>query len=121
MHCILLAHGSPNTNWCNTFEQGLAAMEGELKLPTSLAYMEMTEPSLETVIAQHYHQGNKEFIVVPLFFAAGKHLIVDVPQKIDALLKQLPGTSIELKIPIGEQDAFWQLLSRLLNSEVYSK
>lgn len=100
-HCIiLLAHGSSDKRWCKTFEN--------LALPTlgaapgsRIAYMELTEPSLETVVAEGAHNGRTIFTIIPLFLAAGRHLRKDIPATIAALEKK-HSVKIHLKPPIGE-------------------
>ncbi|MGO1461658.1 MAG: sirohydrochlorin chelatase [Marinobacter sp.] len=97
---ILLAHGSSDKRWCATFEAlakpTLKAING-----SRIAYMELSEPSLESVIHEGVSAGNREFTIVPLFLAAGRHLRKDVPAKIKAL-ERSTGASIELSPPIGE-------------------
>lgn len=97
---ILLAHGSSDKRWCATFE---ALAEPTLKAVSGsrIAYMELSEPSLESVINEAVHSGDRDFTIVPLFLAAGRHLRKDVPAKIEALEKST-GASIKLSPPIGE-------------------
>ena len=116
-HLILLAHGSKNQNWCLTFEKGLNSINGHLQQHASLAYMEMASPDLGSVIHEHYSRGVKNFHVLPLFFAAGRHLMHDVPEIITALHNQFDGVNIKLLNEVGSYDQFWQGLGRMLASE----
>jgi sirohydrochlorin cobaltochelatase len=100
-HCILLAHGSRDSRWCETFESGLESITGQLDYPSSLAYMEMSTPSLEQVIEKEYKAGVRLFEILPLFFAAGRHLLIDVPEQLDQLRLQLQDVTIRLHPPIG--------------------
>ncbi|WP_100640269.1 sirohydrochlorin chelatase [Marinobacter salexigens] len=97
---ILLAHGSSDKRWCETFE---TLAEPTLKAVTNsrIAYMELAAPSLEAVVHEGVATGNREFTVVPLFLAAGRHLRKDVPAMI-AELEKSTGASITLSPPIGE-------------------
>lgn len=97
---ILLAHGSSDQRWCETFEAlaepTLNSIEG-----ARIAYMELAEPSMETVIREGVAHGSTDFIIVPLFLAAGRHLRKDVP----AMIKEIEashGARIQLAPPIGE-------------------
>lgn len=105
---ILLAHGSSDKRWCETFE---ALAEPTLKAVSNsrIAYMELAEPSLDTVVHEGVSAGAHEFTVVPLFLAAGRHLRKDVPAMIDAL-EQSTGASIELSPPIGENPLLGQAI-----------
>ena len=114
---ILLAHGSRDRNWCRTFESGLQVINRSLEKDASLAYMEMAEPGLETVIAGHFLEGKRDFQLLPLFFAAGRHLRKDVPEMIEELQARYNGTTIELLEPVGEQDGFWQGVAGLITDQ----
>lgn len=97
---ILLAHGSSDKRWCDTFE---ALAEPTLKAVSNsrIAYMELAEPSLETIVHEGIAAGTRDFTIVPLFLAAGRHLRKDVPAMIEALEKST-GASIKLSPPIGD-------------------
>ena len=118
---ILLAHGSRDKRWCETFESGLESIRGQLHCPSSLAYMEMAEPSLEQVVEQHYEQGVRHFDILPLFFSAGRHLLIDVPEQLDALRLKLGDVTIDLHSPLGEEPDFWQFLGTLINRAMIEK
>ncbi|MDN6318870.1 MAG: CbiX/SirB N-terminal domain-containing protein [Marinobacter sp.] len=97
---ILLAHGSSDKRWCATFE---ALAEPTLKAVSGsrIAYMELAEPSLSTVIHEGVTSGDRDFTIVPLFLAAGRHLRKDVPAMIQRL-EETTGASIKLSPPVGE-------------------
>ncbi len=75
---ILLAHGSSDKRWCETFEK-LAEPTLQSIENSAIAYMELAEPSMETIVAEAKAKGTEQFTVVPLFLAAGRHLRKDVP------------------------------------------
>ena len=114
-HSILLAHGSPDPRWRKTFEDGLASIAPRLQQQAHLAYMEFAEPSLETIIAEQYQNNARRFTIAPLFLAAGRHLLTDVPAQIATLESQFPGISVELLAPVGTDSGFWDFLLELLN------
>ncbi|NIY15649.1 MAG: cobalamin biosynthesis protein CbiX [Nitrospinaceae bacterium] len=97
---VLLAHGSSDKRWCETFEQ-LAAPTLQAVAGSRIAYMELASPSLEKIIAEGITDNIYEYTVVPLFLAAGRHLRKDVP----AMIRDLEndhGVKIHLAPPIGE-------------------
>ena len=96
---ILLAHGSSDQRWCETFER-LAEPTLAAVPHSTVAYMELAEPSMDTVIAQGKSEGINSYTVVPLFLAAVRHLRKDVPEMIEAL-EQEHHVSIRLADPIG--------------------
>ncbi|MBW0146024.1 sirohydrochlorin chelatase [Marinobacter arenosus] len=97
---ILLAHGSSDKRWCDTFEH-LATPTLEAVADSRIAYMELAEPSLDDVVADGVADGASRFTIVPLFLAAGRHLRKDVPAMIKAL-EETHNVHIELAPPIGE-------------------
>ena len=99
-HIILLAHGSPDPLWKQPFESlylQVAQTYGEDNV--SLAYMELTSPSLEDVVAM-LGKEVRNVAVLPLFLAVGRHLRHDVPAQIATL--QRDDLHIELLAPIGD-------------------
>ncbi|MCG8519752.1 sirohydrochlorin chelatase [Marinobacter xestospongiae] len=97
---ILLAHGSSDAKWCTTFEK-LAAPTLSAIPDSVVAYMELSQPSLAEVVADRSAKGCSDFVVLPLFLAAGRHLRRDVPAMI-AALEEEHRVSIQLAPPIGE-------------------
>jgi len=97
---ILLAHGSSDKRWCETFEK-LAEPTLMSVDNARVAYMELAEPSMDAVIKEGVAEGITEFTIVPLFLAAGRHLRKDVPGMIEELEK-VHGAKIQLAPPIGE-------------------
>lgn len=114
---ILLAHGSSDKRWCETFE-GLAEPTLRSVENSAIAYMELAEPSLQSVVASSKNQGIKTFTIIPLFLAAGRHLRKDVPAMI-ADLEAKHSVSIRLANPIGMNpklgDAIRDVVSEELN------
>lgn len=98
-HIILLAHGSSDSRWCDTFE-ALAEPTTTAIENASIAYMELAEPSLDAIVAEHAAKGVHTFTVVPLFLAAGRHLRKDVPTMIGRLEAE-HNVRIRLSDPIG--------------------
>ncbi|MBR9869582.1 MAG: cobalamin biosynthesis protein CbiX [Gammaproteobacteria bacterium] len=98
-HIILLAHGSSDKRWCETFEKLAEPTLNSIENAT-IAYMELAEPSMETIVAQARASGASQFTVVPLFLAAGRHLRKDVPAMIKEI-EQEHNVSMRLADPIG--------------------
>ena len=99
-HIILLAHGSPDPLWKQPFESLFSQISENYGAEnTSLAYMELTTPTLEDVI-ETLDEQVKSVAVLPLFLAVGRHLRKDVPEQIEILKSN--GLQIELLPPIGE-------------------
>ena len=98
---ILLAHGSRDPAWAEPFQTLTETLR--TKHPTSeiaLAFMELTAPSLTEVLQDFEDRGHLEVDVLPVFFAAGRHLKKDVPAQIEAFCKRSSMT-VTLGAPIG--------------------
>ena len=113
---ILLAHGSSDQRWCDTFEQ-LAKPTLESVEDSSIAYMELAEPSLEKIVARGKESGATSFTIVPLFLAAGRHLRKDVPAMIEELEKQ-HGVEIRLADPIGQNPHLGEAIRDVVQDEL---
>jgi sirohydrochlorin cobaltochelatase len=117
-HVILLAHGSPDSIWKMPFEALQAKVEKEYgKGKTSLAFMELTEPTLEQVVF-NLDIEHKNIAVLPIFLAVGRHLRLDVPKKIQSLVTD--DLKIELLKPIGDspllQNAMLEIIANQLEA-----
>ncbi|GBO85614.1 cobalamin biosynthesis protein CbiX [Marinobacter adhaerens] len=109
---ILLAHGSSDKRWCETFEK-LAAPTLASVDNARVAYMELAEPSIDTVVGEGVAEGATEFTIIPLFLAAGRHLRKDVPAMIEDLEKE-HGATIQLAPPIGENSLLGQAIREVV-------
>ena len=99
-HIILLAHGSPDPLWKQPFESLYSEVSQTYGVENaSLAFMELTSPTLEDAVAS-LSKDVKKVAVLPLFLAVGRHLRHDVPEQIKHL--QRCDLSIELLPPIGD-------------------
>ncbi len=118
---ILLAHGSSDPHWLAPFDQLLQRIRDSLTDPevrAELAYMELTEPSLQSQIRHLAEEGYGQIDVLPLFFAAGRHLRKDVPAMLDNMqqLLQQEGMhiSIHLHPPIGLEPEVARAISQVV-------
>lgn len=109
---ILLAHGSSDKRWCETFE-GLAGPTLKAVPESRVAYMELAEPSLENTVAEGVSAGVDAFTVIPLFLAAGRHLRKDVPAIIESL-ERAHNVKISLAPPIGENPLLGQAIKEVV-------
>lgn len=113
---ILLAHGSSDQRWCETFER-LAQPTLNAVEDAAIAYMELAEPSMADIISRGKQEGANNFTVVPLFLAAGRHLRKDVPAMIDELEKEFEVT-IRLAEPIGQNPHLGEAIRDVVQEEL---
>ena len=114
---VLLAHGSSNNEWSTTFEKMTQAACSSHK-NVSVAYMELSTPSMDEVIRKVITKGFRNITIVPLFLAAGKHLKLDIPQNLDKLKEELD-FNYTLLPAIGEHPmmsfAINEIVSEIIN------
>ena len=121
---ILLAHGSSDPNWLAPFEQLLTQIQSDLEDErVELAYMELAEPSLENQVKRLVKEGHQNIDILPLFFAAGRHLRKDVPRMLDELTDQLNQSqqkevSITLRPPVGLSSEVAEAISKIVIRQV---
>lgn len=111
---ILLAHGSSDAKWRAPFEHLHEALAARMAADLKLAYMELSEPSLESTVAELAASGTRRAEILPLFFAAGRHLRKDVPAQVEALRAAHPGVDLQLLPPVGEHPAFVEALAAVI-------
>lgn len=110
---ILVAHGSSDENWSNTFV-GLTEPTRTTHSNTRLAFMELSKPSIEEVVEDAVAGGANSFSVLPLFLAKGKHLKKDIPNILSALESKY-GISTKLLPPIGEHPELAEAINRIID------
>lgn len=119
---VLLAHGSGDLRWRAPFDAlAVTLAERHTTTPVRLAYMELCEPSLETIVAELTADGVTHTDILPLFFAAGRHLREDVPRQLEALQSTYPGISLHLLSPVGEHPAFIDALVGIIDERSRSQ
>lgn len=118
---ILLAHGSSDVRWQDPFhemtEEIRSMQPNDDHALIKLAFMELCEPSLQAVCEQLKKEGVKQIDIYPLFFAAGRHLRVDVPNQLAAIEAQL-GVQTLLHPPIGQEQRVKQAIADTIISQL---
>lgn len=120
---ILLAHGSRDPHWIAPFTQMLEQVrEQSPHNKVELAYLELAEPSLEMKIEELADAGFLQLEVIPLFFAAGKHLRKDVPLEVEQVQQQLQQRGLNIKVelhgPIGLEPEVATAISQTIQRKI---
>jgi sirohydrochlorin cobaltochelatase len=102
---ILFGHGSRSAEYTEPFNRVRAAVAaGRPDLPVELGFLELTQPPLETAIEALVAHGVTQVVVVPIFFAPGKHVLKDLPQRIGDAMDRFPTLEFEIAACVGEVD-----------------
>ena len=111
---ILFAHGSRDPLWRKPVQavaQRVQALDAHRRV--GCAYLEMTEPNLETCTADMISQGVKAVNVVPLFLGVGKHAREDLPVLMAGLKARYPDIQFSLQNAVGEDERLLDLLATI--------
>lgn len=122
---VLLAHGSRDPQWQKPFEAIAETIKKKDQLnstsdqPTrvELSYMELCEPSLEQTCELLVKDGYTTINIYPIFFAAGRHLRIDVPLQLDAIEKEL-GVKTRLHPPIGQEESVQAAITEVILNNI---
>jgi len=103
---ILFGHGSRSAEYLQPFERTRAAVAAlQPGVPVELGFLELTQPPLETAIETLAAKGVTTIKVVPIFFAPGKHVLKDLPERIGHAMDRFPGIEFDIAACVGEVDA----------------
>jgi|TARA_B100001964_G_C14154394_1_gene563587 sirohydrochlorin cobaltochelatase len=115
-HLILLAHGSRDPKWTETFEGLYTRLGNAMNVEqVSLAYLELAEPRLEHALDKVRESGATRIEILPLFFATGRHLREDVPAMLETYRQKHSALTLELLAPVGEQEAFTRVMVEIIS------
>jgi sirohydrochlorin cobaltochelatase len=111
---VLLAHGSREPRWREPFERIYLQMRRDLGDDVRIAYMEFTGPTLFDVAEECSKVDVRKLRILPLFMAAGAHLVTDVPEQAQQLRERYPRMEIEILPPIGEDSRMILLVQQII-------
>ncbi|MDX9814609.1 MAG: CbiX/SirB N-terminal domain-containing protein [Sulfurimonas sp.] len=111
---ILLWHGSrlkssndENFSIYNQLKNNITNLE--------IAFLELSEPSYEQAVAKLHQKGVKNIVVLPLFLAAGRHVVEDIPMLSKKLEDELK-VDIKLLDHIGMQKEYISMIESILKT-----
>lgn len=99
---LLVAHGSRDPRAAATVTSLVTAVRR--RLPETLvgvAYLDFSEPDVGRALTELAADGARQIDVVPLLFAPGYHLRVDLPSAIAEVRAGLPWLAVVVREPLG--------------------
>lgn len=91
---LLVGHGSRDSSATATVDTVARALAAQCGLPVAAAHLEFSPPTPAEALIRLADTGHRDVVVVPLLFAPGHHVTVDVPQQIAAATAQRPGLRV---------------------------
>lgn len=114
---IALAHGSRDARSAATIKALIAetrALRPDLRIEA--AFLDLSKPSLDTVVDKLVRGGVEEIVVVPLLLTEAFHARVDVPAAIAAAAARHPGLQIRATSILGLEPRFLEVLDQRLRT-----
>lgn len=103
---ILFGHGARNAAYVEPFERIRAAMVArDPQAQVEIGFLELSQPTFEDAIAVLAARGVKSIRIVPIFFAPGRHVLKDLPERAAAALDRHPELEIEVAECVGTIDS----------------
>ena len=114
---VLFAHGSRDPLWRKPVETVAARLrERDASAMIACAYLELTEPDLQTAVQTLVNEGARSTRVVPMFLGVGRHAREDLPLLMTELRALYPKVVFELQQPIGEDQRLIDLIADIAMS-----
>lgn len=111
---ILFAHGSRDPAWHEPIEAVARRMrEMDPATQVACAYLELTEPNLETCVAELRSTGVHAITIWPMFLGSGRHAREDLPRLVADLRRQHSEIKFTLKAAMGEHPEVLEAMARV--------
>ena len=111
---IFFAHGSRDPLWRQSIEAvATYARQLEPRALVRCAYLELSDPTLPSCVADLATAGAQSITVVPMFLGVGKHAREDLPVLISQLRASYPKIDLILQIAIGEDMRLIELMAKI--------
>ena len=96
---VLFAHGSRDPQWAEPMQALQAAVRRHAAegCTVRVAYLERMAPTLAEVLHELADSGHARIDLVPVFWAAGGHVLQDLPALIDGARRQSPNLVVQVR------------------------
>jgi sirohydrochlorin cobaltochelatase len=111
---ILFAHGSRDPLWRLPIEAvALQIKQQSPQVDVACAFLELTEPDLQTTTQLMAQKGLRHIAIVPMFLGVGRHAREDLPSLVTELKVQYPHIHFDLRRAIGEEPQLTQAMANI--------
>ena len=102
---LLFAHGSRDPAWRTPLDAVCALVREQSPGPCEIAFLEFMQPELPDALDQLAVKGVGHIRVMPLFWAAGKHVNRDLQDMVAAFRQRHPVVVVDVAPPLGDDAA----------------
>jgi len=108
---LIIAHGSKVKETDDIMKQYKAALTSKLpEASIEYCYLQLMEPSIESVVERLYSDGVRNIKAFPFFLFNGNHIKEDIPEVLNTLKVQYTGLEIEFLNHIGYDEKLLELI-----------
>ncbi|HEX8987841.1 MAG TPA: CbiX/SirB N-terminal domain-containing protein [Rhodocyclaceae bacterium] len=99
---LLFGHGARNAEYIQPFLRIKAAMQArDAQAKIEIGFLELQQPTFEEAVDALVRQDVDEIRIVPIFFAPGRHVLKDLPERTAAVLDRYPDLMVEVADAVG--------------------
>lgn len=99
---LLFGHGARNAEYIQPFLRIKAAMQARNPLAKiEIGFLELMQPTFEEAVDALIRQGVDDIRIVPIFFAPGKHVLKDLPERAGHILDRHPDLKLDVAEAVG--------------------
>jgi len=109
---ILFGHGSRDPLWRAPMD-AVAQRVAANGITVRCAFLELTQPDLQSAVAELVALGATQIAVVPMFLGAGRHARADLPRLVDELKGIHADLRVDLRMSVGEDPRVLDLLASI--------
>ena len=110
---ILFGHGARNPEYLEPFQRISAALLAlEPLARVEIGFLELMQPSFESAVDRLVAGGIRQIVVVPIFFAPGRHVLKDLPPLAANAMERHAGLAIEIASAVGQSPAVIAAMAR---------
>jgi sirohydrochlorin cobaltochelatase len=102
---LLFAHGSRDPAWRAPLDVVCQRIAAQHPGRCDLAFLEFMQPELPDALQALAQAGERSIVVVPLFWASGKHIKTDLNEAIDRFFQAHPKVTVQVATTLGEATA----------------
>jgi sirohydrochlorin cobaltochelatase len=102
---LLFAHGSRDPAWRLPLDAVCQRIATQHPGRCELAFLEFMQPELPDALQALAQSGERAIVVVPLFWASGKHIKTDLSEAVAHFVQAHPDVDVRVATALGEAQA----------------
>jgi sirohydrochlorin cobaltochelatase len=102
---LLFAHGSRDPAWRAPLDAVCQRIAAQHPGRCELAFLEFMQPELPDALQALAQAGERSIVIVPLFWASGKHIKTDLSEAVAQFVQTHPDVDVRVATALGEAQA----------------